>query len=61
MLIVGYESSAGGKDQIVIIDPAEGLERTVDYDKTTVFLPSYGKPLFWGMPFYTKEGSPDSP
>jgi hypothetical protein len=58
VLIVGYNSSAGGEGQIVIIDPAEGLQRTVDYNKKMVFLPSYGKPLFWGMPFYTEKGSP---
>jgi len=30
----------------------------VDYDKERVFLDSYGKHLYWGMPFYTQHGSP---
>jgi hypothetical protein len=58
VLIVGHDGSAGDNEAVVLIDPAEGLKRSVGYDKKTVFLRSYGKPPFRGTTFYTKPWSP---
>lgn len=58
VVIIGHGKSGEGKDQVVIIDPANGSLKQVDYDKERVFLDSYGKHLYWGMPFYTQHGSP---
>ncbi len=50
IIIVGYEETP---QKLVILDPAEGCVRTVDYHAGKVFLNSYKKHLFWGMPIFT--------
>lgn len=55
ILIIGYDTD---RNQIIIIDPADGVERNCDYQASTIFLPAYGDNRYFAQPYYTQKGKP---